>query len=268
MVLISIVTLLSLGFVAAVILAVASHIFHVKEDPKVEAVLEALPGANCGGCGFAGCEGYANAVVHDQAIAANKCCAGGADVHIAVGELTGKTVSESEPLFALRRCDKFSGKVQSRYQYQGMPSCAAAANMRGGVDVCMFSCLGFGDCVQACPFGAMEIRNNLVHVNRHICTGCGTCTQACPRGILELMPKRAKVMVQCNTHDKLRAVTDVCTVGCIKCCRCIKACPAKAINLVDNRIVIDHKLCLNFEGECNLICVDSCARKILRKNNG
>ena len=126
MVFVSIITLFGLGLVAAILLSIASRVFYVKEDPRVEAVLEVLPGANCGGCGFAGCEGYAAAVVSDPDIPANKCCAGGADTAIAVGELTGKTVAEAEPLFSLRRCDKLAGNVALRYQYQGMPSCAAA----------------------------------------------------------------------------------------------------------------------------------------------
>ena len=122
MVFVSIITLFGLGLVAAILLSIASRVFYVKEDPRVEAVLEVLPGANCGGCGFAGCEGYAAAVVSDPDIPANKCCAGGADTAIAVGELTGKTVAEAEPLFSLRRCDKLAGNVALRYQYQGMPS--------------------------------------------------------------------------------------------------------------------------------------------------
>ena len=130
MVFVSIITLFGLGLVAAILLSIASRVFYVKEDPRVEAVLEVLPGANCGGCGFAGCEGYAAAVVSDPDIPANKCCAGGADTAIAVGELTGKTVAEAEPLFSLRRCDKLAGNVALRYQYQGMPSCAAAAMLR------------------------------------------------------------------------------------------------------------------------------------------
>lgn len=113
----------------ATVLAVASRVFHVEEDPRVQAVLEALPGANCGGCGYAGCEGYATAVATDPAVPANRCCAGGAETSIAVGELTGKTVAASDPLVSFRRCDKVAGNVALRYDYQGMPSCAAAAGL-------------------------------------------------------------------------------------------------------------------------------------------
>lgn len=264
MVFVSILTLFALGLVASIILAVASRVFYVKEDPRVEAIMEALPGANCGGCGFAGCEGYAVAVLNDPNIAANKCCAGGPEVSIAVGELTGKTVAEAEPLYALRRCDKQAGQVGARYEYQGLPSCAAASLMRGGTDCCAFSCIGYGDCVQACPFNAMRIVNGLVEVDQDKCTGCGTCVNVCPRGVLEMTPLRARVAVYCNTREKLRAVSDVCKVGCIKCLKCVKACPAKAVSMVDDRIEIDHLLCLSYGPACQEACVSSCPRHIFR----
>lgn len=264
----SIIILFGLGLLASVVLAVASRVFYIKEDPRVEAVLEVLPGANCGGCGFAGCEGYAAAVVNDPKIPANSCCAGGAQTSIAVGELTGKTVSEAEPLMSLRRCDKVAGNVALRYQYQGMPSCAAAAMLRGGVDNCQYSCLGFGDCVQVCPFGAMRIEDGVVRVNANLCTGCGACTGACPRGVLELVPKRARVAVFCNSHDKLRAVSDVCDVGCIACGKCVRTCPAKALSMKDNRIAVDQRLCLSYGDECGQACIAACPRHILRPVNG
>ena len=264
MVFVSIMTLFALGLASSIILAVASRVFYVREDPMVEAVLEALPGANCGGCGFAGCEGYANAVVNDPEVPANKCCAGGAATSVAVGDLTGKTVAEAEPLYALRRCDKLAGQVGARYEYQGMPSCAAASLMRGGTDSCAFSCLGYGDCVQSCPFDAMRIVDGVVQVDAAKCTGCGTCVSVCPRGVLELTPLRARVAVYCNTREKLRAVTDVCKVGCVKCMKCVKMCPAKAVSLEEDRIVIDQLLCLSYGAECHEACVAACARKIFR----
>ncbi|UIA98828.1 Fe-S cluster domain-containing protein [Desulfovibrio desulfuricans] len=264
MVFVSIMTLFALGLAASIILAVASRVFFVKEDPRVEAVLEALPGANCGGCGFAGCEGYATAVVNDPDIPANMCCAGGAVTSVAVGDLTGKTVAEAEPLYALRRCDKLTGQVEARYEYQGMPSCAAASLMRGGTDSCAFSCLGYGDCVQSCPFEAMQIVDGVVRVDVGKCTGCGMCVSVCPRGVLELTPLRARVAVYCNNHEKLRAVTDVCKAGCIKCMKCVKMCPAQAVSMKDNRIVIDQLVCLSYGAECHEACVAACARKIFR----
>ena len=253
MVIVSICTLFCLGLAAAIILAVASRVFYVEEDPRVQAVAEALPGANCGGCGYAGCEGYATAVVNDPSVPANLCCAGGAE-----------TVTASEPLRSFRRCDKVAGNVGLRYEYQGMPSCAAATLLAGGSDICSWSCLGFGDCVQVCPFDAMQVRDGMVRVQESKCTGCGLCVNTCPRNSLELVPKRARVAIFCATKDKMRAVTEICDTGCINCGKCVKGCPAKAIANVEGRIEIDHKKCLSYGPECGEICARTCPRHILR----
>ena len=264
MVVTSVMTLFGLGLVAAGLLALASRVFHVEEDPKVEAVLEALPGANCGGCGYAGCEGYAQAVTRDPAIAASLCVAGGADTAVAVGALTGKTVSAAEPLLSYRRCDKVNGEVSQKYDYQGMPSCAAVAALSGGNEDCTWSCLGFGDCEQTCPFDAITIANGLAEVDPVRCTGCGACVAQCPRNVLQLIPKRSRVTITCATKDKLRAVMDICKAGCINCGKCIKACPARALSNDKGRLEIDHTLCLSFGPECGEACVHACSRRILR----
>lgn len=264
MVLTSVLTLFGLGLAAAAMLAVASRVFYVEEDPRVEAVMEALPGANCGGCGYAGCEGYAVAVVNEASVAASLCVAGGPEVSAAVGELTGKTVTASDPQVSFRRCDKLAGNVGLRYEYQGMPSCAAATLLAGGSDICSWSCLGFGDCVEVCPFDAMKTEGGLVHVITEKCTGCGICVRACPRNSLELMPTRARIAVFCATKDKLRAVMEICEVGCINCGKCVKGCPANAISTVDGRIEVDHKKCLSYGSDCEEVCVTGCPRNILR----
>ncbi|MBP3730154.1 MAG: Fe-S cluster domain-containing protein [Mailhella sp.] len=264
MVTVSILTMFGLGLVCAGILAAASKIFYVQENPKVAAALELLPGANCGGCGFAGCEGYAKAVVTDPNVPANRCVACPKESIVALGELTGKTVAEAEPLVSMRRCDVNNGHVVQRYVYHGIPSCAAASVIRGGTNTCAWSCLGFGDCVQACPFGAMKIVDDIACVDIQRCTGCGLCTKACPRGILELIPLRSRVCIPCNSRDKGKAVMDACKAGCIKCGKCVRTCPAKAISLVDGRIEINQKQCLEYGPECGQACVGACARKILR----
>ena len=253
-----------LGLAAAVMLAVASKVFYVKENPKVEAALEILPGANCGGCGFPGCEGYAKAVVNDPDIPANRCCASPKEAIVALAELTGKVVAEAEPLVSMRRCDMYHGQVATTYEYQGIPSCAAATPLRGGSNACNYSCLGFGDCVQACPFGAMSIVGNLACVDVERCTGCGACTKACPRGVLHLIPKRARVCIPCSSLAKGKAVMETCEAGCIKCAKCVRACPAKAVSLKKGLITVDHNLCLSYGEECNMACVAACSRHILR----
>ncbi len=263
MVISSIIALTGLGFAASILLAAASKIFFVEEDPRIVKVLGALPGANCGGCGYAGCEGYATAVATDPKIPPNLCVAGGAKVSVAVGELTGKTAAESEPLCTHRRCEKVAGQVSIRYQYEGMPSCAAAASLAHGADECRYSCLGYGDCVETCPFQALRLENHMVFVNEHLCTGCGKCTHVCPREVLQLIPKRARVVISCSSRDKLKAVMDVCKIGCIHCGKCIRNCPANAISMIDDRIQIDHKKCLSYGPDCDQKCASSCPRHIL-----
>ncbi len=262
----SVLILFGVGFAASVILAVASKVFYVEEDPRVEAVLDALPGANCGGCGYAGCEGYAAAVVSDPSVEANLCVAGSANTAIAVGALAGKAVTESDPLVSVRRCEKLEGSVTQRFEYQGLPSCASAASLGSGlgVDSCPYSCLGLGDCVKVCPFDALELQDNMVIVNGNLCIGCGKCIGACPRGILELTPKRARVMVFCSTQAKAKEVMEVCKVGCISCTLCVKKCPANAVKMVDNVIRVDHQACLAYGPECNEACVASCKKNIFK----
>ncbi len=260
----SVLFLAGLGCLCGIVLSIASVVFQVYEDPRVEAVLDVLPGANCGGCGFAGCSSYAAAVVNDPNVGAGACVAGGADTSEKVGELTGKSAGSAEPMISVRRCVKDDGQVALKYEYQGVPSCAAAHKM-GGADACEYSCLGFGDCVKACPFGAMIIHNGLVRIDPALCIGCGVCVRTCPRGILEVIPANARVMIYCSSTDKGKAVTSVCKAGCISCLACTKKCPAKAIKLVDKKIVIDHKKCLEYGDECEMACLKACKkRKIIR----
>ncbi|MFV0422728.1 RnfABCDGE type electron transport complex subunit B [Oleidesulfovibrio sp.] len=264
MVVTSVLSLLALGFVAACVLAAASRVFYVEEDPRVEAVMDALPGANCGGCGFAGCEAYAQAVLADPSVSAGLCCAGGPEISVKVGELSGKSAGDAEPTVSFRRCVKDEGKVAERYGYQGFASCAAAHMLEDGPDACRFSCIGFGDCVRGCPFDAMYIENGLVQIDEEKCTSCGACIRLCPRDILELIPRRARVMVYCSTQDKMKAVMNVCEAGCINCAKCVKKCPANAITQEGGKIMIDQKACLAYGPECGEACVEACPRNILR----
>jgi electron transport complex protein RnfB len=261
----AIIVLFGLGFAAAVVLSVASVVLHVEEDPRVEAVTEVLPGANCGGCGYAGCESYAKAVVEKPDVSPDLCCAGGSDVTAKVAELTGKAAGGGMPRVSFRRCDKVGGKVEKKFGYQGVPSCSAAKLVRNGPDACDYSCIGFGDCVRACPFDAMFLQNGVVEVIPEKCTACGSCVQVCPNDVLELIPMQARVMVFCSSQDKGKAVMDVCEVGCISCMKCVKKCPAEVISLKNGRIHIDHEKCLEYGPSCEEICSEVCPRDIMRR---
>ena len=240
----TVLTLGVLGIVLAIILYFVAQKFKVEEDPRIDDVEKMLPGANCGGCGYAGCEGYAVAVVNDESVSPNLCVVGGPQCAAAIGELTGKLTAEMEPLRVYRRCDKNHGKVQRRFDYQGISTCAAVAALHRGADQCTYSCLGFGDCVKVCSFDGIYLADGVAKVNSKVCTGCGSCVKACPRGVLELIPQRAKVAISCSTQDKGKAVMDVCSVGCIHCSKCVKLCPAKAIVMENRKAVIDRDQCI------------------------
>lgn len=265
MILDSVLALLGIGAVAAVILAIASRLLKVEENPLVELVAECLPGANCGGCGFAGCEAYATAVVLNADVPASLCTVGGAETTIKVGEISGKAVEVGEPVVAYRRCSRPEGNVRKRYDYVGAGTCESASMLEGGPLMCAWACIGLGDCVRACPFDAMYLENGVVEVISSRCMSCGHCISVCPRNILQLIPRRARVASACATHDKLKAVSDVCEVGCINCSKCVKVCPAKAISIEDNRIEVDHNACLHYGAVCGEACVAACPRFILRR---
>ncbi len=263
----SVLTLLGIGSSAAVVLAVASRLLKVEENPKVELVLDALPGANCGGCGFAGCEAYAVAVVVNEDLPANLCSVGGPAVAAKVGELSGKAVVAGEPMVAFRRCSRVEGEVRARFEYVGTQTCASAAMLEGGPYMCAWACLGLGDCIRACPFDAMYIANGMVEILPSKCMSCGQCIKVCPRSITQLLPRRARVMVHCSTREKMKSVSEVCAVGCINCLKCLKSCPAEAIRYEQGRIEINHEACLAYGSACEERCVSSCPRGIMRHHS-
>lgn len=263
----SVLALLGIGAAAAVILAVASQLLKVEENPLIEEVTEVLPGANCGGCGFAGCEAYAIAVVTNPDIPANLCVVGGAEITAKVGVLSGKATAAGDPVISFRRCSRVEGNVKAKFDYVGTATCASAALLEGGPWMCSWACLGLGDCLRACPFDAMYIENGMVEIIPSKCVSCGQCVKACPRSILQLIPRNARVMNYCATREKMKSVSDVCDVGCINCLKCLKACPADAIVYEKRRIEIDHVACRAFGIACGEACVASCPRGILRHLN-
>ncbi|PIE64594.1 MAG: ferredoxin [Desulfobacterales bacterium] len=257
-----------IGLFFGIGLALAAQKFAVESNPLVEEVLESLPLANCGGCGYAGCEGYAIAVVTDPDVPPNLCFPGKEKVAEKVATLTGKKMSAVEDTVAVARCSRNEGGVKPKYNYIGFESCSAAHMVFGGPSSCRYACIGLGECAAACPFGAITMVDCFPVVDPDKCVSCGVCVKTCPKGILEIQSLRARVWVPCSSKDRAKQVTSVCTVGCIGCKMCVKACPAHAITCEENKITIAHKACIEYGPSCEESCVQKCPRDILKPFKG
>jgi Na+-translocating ferredoxin:NAD+ oxidoreductase RNF subunit RnfB len=245
-----------LGVVFGAVLSFADKKFAVEVDERVALVREALPGANCGACGFAGCDAFSQAVVDGKA-KPNGCIPGGANCASAIAGVMGVKAEAWIPVQATVCCQGAADVAKSRYEYTGFPSCRQASGMAGGPKRCRYACLGLGDCVSVCAFGALSIENGLAKVDEGKCTACGMCAAACPRGVIHVMPARAKVIVRCQNHDAPKAAREACQKACIACRRCEKECKAGAIVLEDNCARIDETKCTRC-GDCVKVCPTGC----------
>ena len=248
----------ALGAIFGAALAFAAKIFYVKVDPKQAAVREALAGANCGGCGYPGCDGYAAAVAAGEA-PCNKCVAGGAATAAALAEIMGVSADASEKMVAFVPCSGTHDKAEPRFNYSGPVDCRAAMLFGGkSSKMCTFACIGLGNCERACQFDAMHVTDGVAKVDRAKCVGCGACVDACPKSIVKLLPESQKVMPVCGNMDKGAQVTKICQVGCIGCMRCQRECPADAIVVENNLARVDAAKCIG----CGH-CADVCPRHII-----
>lgn len=243
-----------IGLVFGLLLAGAASYFYVKTDPRVDAVKEVLPGANCGACGYAGCVNFAEAVVGNEVSAAG-CIPGGEETANAVAEVLGLEGVAAVPQVAVVFCIGSSEHAADTFLYTGVSDCAVAEKMYGGHKACSYGCLGLGNCVRVCPFEALSMtEQGLPLVDVEACTGCGLCVGACPRGIIKTLPRStAGHLVLCSSQDRGKTVSRACTVGCIACRACVKACPREAIAMDDKLAVIDLEKC----DDCGA-CVEAC----------
>lgn len=247
-----------LGFVLALVLFFVAKKFRVEEDPRIDEVEKALPGANCGGCGFAGCRAFADAAVKAPNLDNNYCPVGGDEVMSRVAAILGHEVAGKLPQVAVVRCNGTCGNRPRVNEYDGLESCKVKAALYSGDTLCPFGCLGCGDCVAACSFGAlsMDPGTGLPVVDEARCTACGSCVKACPKGIIELRnkgPRGMRVFVSCVNKDKGAVARKACSAACIGCGKCAKVCAHEAIGIENNLAYIDFtkcKLCKKCVAEC------------------
>ena len=257
-----IVVLVGVGAFFGIVLALANKRFAMEVNPLIEEVEDILPKGQCGACGYAGCAKYAEAVVEDESVPPNLCVPGKAAVAQKVAELTGKKAEATEPKYAFLKCRGTKTAALFAAGYEGVPDCAAAKLVQGGPKGCKFGCIGFGNCVRACPFGALSMgEDGLPVVDREVCTGCGKCVQTCPQSVLGLESFEAPVEVSCSSRDKGAVARKLCRNACIGCGMCMRSCPHGAIKLENNLAAVDSAICREKCTEST--CIAKCPTKAI-----
>lgn len=246
------------GLFLGLFLGAAGILFKVEVDEKEEAVLGALPGNNCGGCGFPGCSGLAAAIAKGEA-PVNACPVGGEAVGKVIAEIMGVEAEESVRMTAFVKCAGTCDKTTQNYEYSGVKDCAMVKYVPdGGAKSCGHGCLGFGNCMKACPFGAISIQDGIAAVDKDKCKACSKCVAACPKNLIELIPYDAKAVVACSSKDKGPVAMKACKSACIGCGLCVKACPNEAITVTDFHAHIDQSKCTG----CGA-CKEKCPKKAI-----
>lgn len=244
----TIATLSAIGTSAAVVLYIVSRKFHVYEDPRIDEVEEALPSANCGGCGYAGCRAFAEACVKATGLDDLNCPVGGNDTMAKVAKIIGLESVKKETRIAFIRCNGTCDHRPKTSKFDGASTCAISASVYGGDTDCQYGCLGYGDCFDACDFDAIELRGDLgvPKIIDDKCVACGACVDACPKNLIELRkqnPRNRKVVVACMNQDKGGVARKACSVACIGCTKCEKECKFDAITIKNNLAFIDSDKC-------------------------
>ncbi len=250
----------AVGFLLGAALWFASKKFHVEKDDRIEKITACFPGANCGGCGYAGCSNYAEAIVHKGAPVT--LCGG-------IGKEEAKIISDVlgiEPVYiekktAFVKCYGGLDISDRKYKYQGLDDCVAASRLHDGPMDCKYGCVGLGNCVKVCPTGAISVVLGVALVDKNTCIGCGVCAKACPKNIIDIVTVPVKAFVACSSHDKAAVTKKHCSLGCLGCKVCEKTCKYGAIKVIDNVAVVDNSLCT----VCGA-CVEKCPIHIIEIN--
>ena len=254
----TIVILTGLGLLLSLVLYLVAKKFKVEEDPRIDEVEKVMPGANCGGCGYAGCRAFADAAVKAGNLDNNFCPVGGNEVMKKVAGILGYEVKEKAPMVSVVRCNGTCENRPKVNTYDGALSCRVKASLYSGDTACAYGCLGCGDCVSACTFGAIVMNplTGLPVVDESKCTACGACVKACPKGIIELRnkgPRSMRMYVSCMNRDKGPAAKKECLAACVGCGVCAKVCTHGAVTVENNLAYIDYNKC-KLCRECEAMC--------------
>ena len=258
-ILIALAVVAAVAFVFGLLLALVYRFFGFEENKDVKAIREALPGINCGACGYKGCDDYA-ASVADGSAAANLCVPGAEETARTIGEILGVEVESPKDVIAFVHCNGCYDATGDKMRYEGITTCNAAALIFGGPKACHYGCIGFGDCSLVCPVNAICIMDGVARVDSSRCLGCGLCMETCPHKMISMVPKNAAVAVICNSKEKGAAAKRACNNACIACKKCERACAFGAVKVINNVAVIDYDKCTN----CNA-CADACPTKCIKK---
>ncbi len=248
----------AIGLFFGALLAFASIVFKVEKDERIDIICECLPGANCGGCGYAGCSALAEAIVKNGE-SATKCNLMTDEKNSYICKIMGIEAKAVEKKTARLKCSGTSENCVNRYDFTGIDDCFTAMQLNGGPKSCQYGCMGFGTCMVACEFGAISIENDIAHIDDEKCAGCARCVAACPKNIIELVPKKSRVYVSCSSTDKGALVKNYCTTGCIGCKLCEKKCEFDAIHVENNLAKIDYSKCTNCAA-----CAEACPKNIIK----
>lgn len=242
-----------IGFLAGIILTLAAKFMATESNPLIAAVREVLPGVNCGACGYASCDAYATALTEDSFVKSNLCTTGGSQVALAISTSLGIPFETVASKYAIVKCSGTTDKTTYVMDYQGIPNCSANKMFYRGRGACQHACLGYGDCVTVCEYGAIEMINGVAVVDKRLCVGCGLCAKRCPNHLIEIISGKQNVFVGCISQDPGAKTRTLCKAGCIACKKCEKVCEFDAIQVEKNIAIINGSKCTNC-GACAEVC--------------
>lgn len=245
------------GMMAGILLTVAAKVFHVEVDERIEKIGEALPQANCGACGYAGCADYAAAIIQKGA-PTNLCRPGGADAAGKIAAILGTAAADVVKMTAVVHCSGDCKATEQQFVFDGVQSCKAVKRFYGGTGMCKYGCIGLGDCMTVCEHSAIRIENGVAKVTPALCGACGQCAAVCPNQLIEIKPLAKHIDVLCSSADNGKVTKQNCKNGCIGCKICEKKCPNGAIKVENFHAAIDYEKCTG----CG-ICMAACPAKVI-----